>query len=93
MEFLIGAVFLSGTAHEVIGKLVAECDRLGMKKLAELSDSQLVQAHHELGPNVRSMLGVRNAVLAFRSHGSTAPEEVAKQTNEWQQRLAARPTS
>ena len=74
----------------MIGKLVAECDRLGLKKLADLSDSQLVQAHPELGPNTRSILGVRNAVLAFRSHGSTAPEEVRKQTSEWQQRLATR---
>jgi argininosuccinate lyase len=93
MEFLIQRGIPQRTAHEVIGKLVAECDRLGLKKLADLSDSQLVQAHPELGPNVRSMLGVRNAVMAFRSHGSTAPEEVKKQTNEWQQRLATRPSS
>ena len=93
MEFLIGRGVPQRTAHEVIGKLVAECDRLGVKKLADLSDSQLVQAHPELGSDVRSILGVKNAVTAFRSHGSTAPEEVRKQTNEWEQRLAARQRS
>jgi argininosuccinate lyase len=90
MEFLILRGVPQRTAHEVIGKLVAECDRLGLKKLADLSDSQLLHAHPELGTNVRSLLGVKNAVMAFRSHGSTAPEEVKKQTNEWQQRIAQR---
>ncbi len=93
MEFLIGRGVPQRTAHEVIGKLVAECDRLGLKKLADLSDSQLVQAHSELRPSVRSILGVRNVVMAFRSYGSTAPEVVKKQTSEWQQRLATRQTS
>ncbi len=90
MEFLIRRSVPQRTAHEVIGKLVAECDRVGLKKLSDLSDSQLLHAHPELGTDVRPLLGVKNAVMAFRSHGSTAPEEVKKQTNAWQQRLAQR---
>jgi hypothetical protein len=34
-------------------------------------------------------LGVRNALAAFRSAGSTAPAEVAKQLALWRGRLAA----
>ena len=34
------------------------------------------------------MLGVENAIKAFRSYGSTAPAEVEKQLAQWEQRLA-----
>jgi hypothetical protein len=34
------------------------------------------------------VLGVANALQAFRSAGSTAPAEVAKQLERWRQRLS-----
>ena len=37
---------------------------------------------------VAGILGVPNAVRAFRSYGSTAPDEVNEQLTEWQGRLA-----
>ena len=38
-------------------------------------------------PKRRGVLGVANAVKAFRSYGSTAPDEVAKQLESWKTKL------
>jgi argininosuccinate lyase len=90
MEFLIKRGVPQRIAHEVIGRLVRLCDRRGLQKLADLSDTELTEAHPELGPSVRTILGVQNAIMAFRSYGSTGPPEVRKQVNEWKQKLAER---
>ena len=88
MEFLIQRNVPQRTAHEVIGRLVSLCERRGVKRLADLSDAELADAHPQLGPEVRGLLGVQNAIKAFRSYGSTAPAEVEKQLEQWMQRLA-----
>ena len=49
-----------------------------LKRLADLSDAELAEAHPQLGPEARGLLGVENAIKAFRSYGSTAPAEVEK---------------
>ena len=49
MEFLIQRKVPQRTAHEVIGRLVGLCERRGLKKLGELSDSELAEAQSELG--------------------------------------------
>jgi hypothetical protein len=36
---------------------------------------------------MRKTLGVEKAIAAFRSSGSTAPAEVAKQLADWKSRL------
>ena len=36
---------------------------------------------------MKEVLGVANAIKAFRSYGSTAPAEVAKQLQSWKERL------
>jgi argininosuccinate lyase len=87
MEFLIQRHVPQRTAHEVIGRLVGQCERRGVTRLAELSETDLVEAHPELGPEVKEILGVQNAVKAFRSHGSTAPAEVASQLDRWMEKL------
>src|SRR5947207_9054845 len=87
MEFLIQRGIPQRTAHEVIGRLVGHCERRGLKRLADLSDAELAEAHPQLGPEVRGVLGVENAIKAFRSYGSTAPAEVEKQLERWRSHL------
>jgi argininosuccinate lyase len=87
MEVLIQKGVPQRTAHEVIGRLVGLCERRGLKRLADLDDADLSSAHASLGPEIRSVLGVANAIRAFRSHGSTAPAEVARQLEAWKTRL------
>ncbi len=90
MEHLIARGIPQRTAHEVIGRLVGLCERRGLKRLAELSDAELALADPGLGPEVRGVLGVENAIKAFRSYGSTAPAEVDRQLERWMSRLQAR---
>jgi argininosuccinate lyase len=90
MEFLIQRGVPQRTAHEVIGRLVGQCDRRGIRRLADLTDAELAEAHPQLGPEVRGVLGVENAIEAFRSQGSTAPAEVEKQLEHWRSRLQLR---
>jgi argininosuccinate lyase len=87
MEFLIQHEVPQRTAHEVIGQLVSLCERRGLKQLADLSDAELARAHPQLGTQIRHLLGVENAIKAFRSYGSTGPVEVAKQLDLWKRRL------
>ena len=79
MEYLIARGVPQRTAHEVIGHLVGRCERRGCRRLADLPDADFAEAHPGLGPGVKEVLGVANAIKAFRSYGSTAPAEVEKQ--------------
>jgi len=87
MEFLIQQEVPQRTAHAVIGRLVGQCESRGFKRLADLSDSDLLAAHPSLGPGTRERLGVANAVQAFQSYGSTAPEQVETQLQQWKNKL------
>jgi argininosuccinate lyase len=83
MEYLIKQNVPQRTAHEVIGHLVGTCERRGLRRLADLPDDEFTRAHARLGAGVKEILGVANAVKAFRSYGSTAPAEVEKQLARW----------
>jgi len=87
MEYLILKGVPQRAAHEIIGRLVGLCERRGLKRLADLDDADFQAAHPLLGPDARDVLGVDQAVKAFKSYGSTAPSEVAKQLEEWKARL------
>jgi argininosuccinate lyase len=68
------------SAHEAVGNLVRECESRNCR-LADLPDAMFP------APGVKDSLGVQSALAAFRSYGSTAPAEVAKQLAEWKSRL------
>ena len=75
MEYLIqqGRPPAHGATRS-IGQLVGLCEQRGCRRLADLPDDELSEAHPTLGPGVKDVLGVANAVKAFRSYGSTARE-------------------
>jgi argininosuccinate lyase len=85
MEALIARGTPQRTAHEVIGHLVAACEQRGCRRLADLPDD--AWTHPALDPGLKNGLGVASAVKAFRSYGSTAPAEVARQLEIWKSRL------
>src|SRR4051794_33944617 len=87
MEALIAQGVPQRTAHGIIGHLVALCEQRGCRRLADLPDEVFSQAHPVLGSGVKEVLGVANAIKAFRSYGSTAPAEVEKQLKAWIERL------
>ncbi len=88
MEHLILKGVPQRTAHELIGHLVGECERRGLKRLVDLPDEDFSRSHPALGGGVKNLLGVANAVKAFQSYGSTGPREVEKQLTRWKRKLA-----
>ena len=91
MEGLIARGVPMRSAHEAVGKLVRECEQQKCR-LVDLPDSHFALAIGELetsatGSAIKATLGVANALAAFKSYGSTAPAEVAKQLAEWKTKL------
>jgi argininosuccinate lyase len=87
MELLVVRGVPMRSAHEAVGKLV----RLGeerRQRLAELPAEAFDGIQPGLATDVYRVLGARNALAAFRSTGSTAPDEVAGQLAFWRERLA-----
>ncbi|MDO4550983.1 MAG: argininosuccinate lyase [Planctomycetia bacterium] len=82
MEYLILRGIPQRTAHELVGKLVRKA--LNQKcRLADLSLSDFQEADASLDETVYSVLGVQQAILAFKSYGSTSQEQVKTQLNFW----------
>ena len=71
------------SAHEAVGKLVRQCEQQRCR-LADLKPAEYDAIHAGLGADIYGILGVTNALNAFRGVGSTAPAEVAKQLAYWQ---------
>jgi len=87
MEALILRGVAQRTAHEVVGKLVRQALDRGVP-LAKLKPAEFQAAHPSLDASVLDVLGAEHSVAAFKSYGSTAPAEVARQLDRWKQRLA-----
>jgi argininosuccinate lyase len=89
MEGLVELGLPLRTAHEAVGRLVRECEARRCR-LADLPDDTfhaLVPQQPNAAEHLRSRLGVSRALAAFRSVGSTAPQEVQRQLHYWKQRL------
>lgn len=86
MEHLIAQGAPMRAAHEAVGKLVRHCEEHRCR-LADVPAKVYEEVRPGLTPGVYEVLGVANALAAFRSYGSTAPAEVAKQVQKWRERL------
>src|SRR5262249_42606560 len=87
MEYCIAQGVPMRAAHEAVGKLVRLCE--GRRcRLADLPAEEFDSVRKGLAPGVYKVLGVGNALAAFRSFGSTAPAEVERQLSGWRQRLS-----
>ena len=73
-------------AHEAVGKLVRLCEQRRCR-LADLPAEEFDSVRPGLTPGVYKVLGVANALAAFRSTGSTAPAEVERQLAAWRRKL------
>jgi argininosuccinate lyase len=87
MEFLVVQGVPMRAAHEAVGKLVRLCEERRCR-LADLPPADYESIRPGLGSGVYQVLGVANALAAFRSHGSTSPAEVSKQIEAWRNRLS-----
>jgi argininosuccinate lyase len=88
MEYFVANDLPMRLAHEAVGKLVRLCEERRCR-LADLPAETYDSIRPGLGSGVYGVLGVRNALAAFRSAGSTAPVEVERQIGIWRDRLTA----
>jgi argininosuccinate lyase len=87
MEYCVARGVPMRAAHEAVGKLVRLCE--GRRcRLADLPPEEFEQVRPGLAAGVYKVLGVANALAAFRGEGSTAPAEVERQLARWQEELA-----
>src|SRR4051812_34277507 len=86
MEHLIAQGVPMRAAHEAVGKLVRLCEERRCR-LADLPADVYETVRPGLAPGVYKVLGVANALGAFRGAGSTAPAEVDRQLEQWRTRL------
>jgi argininosuccinate lyase len=87
MEAFVAAGVPMRTAHEAVGTLVRQCEQKKCR-LADLPAAEFEKYCPGIGPKLKDVLGVENAVKAFKSSGSTAPSEVEKQLTYWKSVLA-----
>jgi argininosuccinate lyase len=87
MEYCIAQGVPMRNAHEAVGKLVRLCEQRRCR-LADLPAEEFDSVRPGLSSGVYKVLGVANALAAFRSFGSTAPAEVGRQLESWRQRLS-----
>jgi argininosuccinate lyase len=86
MEYLIKRGVPMRTGHEVVGKLVADCEKRGCR-LKDLKISELQAASSLIDEKVYDVLGAKNAAAALVSYGSGGPEQVRQRLAEWQRRF------
>ncbi|HZZ79890.1 MAG TPA: argininosuccinate lyase [Gemmataceae bacterium] len=86
MEFFVKQGIPLRSAHEAVGKLVRQCEERKCR-LADLPATAFEAIQPSLAQAVTQVLGVKNALAAFQSYGSTAPAQVARQVEAWRSRL------
>ncbi len=86
MEFFIAKGVPMRSAHEAVGKLVRRCEQERCR-LVQLPATAFEEACPGIGAAVTGVLGVAKSLAAFKSYGSTAPEEVERQLQAWRERL------
>jgi argininosuccinate lyase len=75
-------------AHEIVGRLVLECERSG-RRLQDLSATELAAASPHLGEDAVAALDIAEVVARRTSEGGTAPERVREQLADASAVLAA----
>lgn len=82
------------TAHQIVGSLVARCEREGKKSLGELTASDFAQAvstagadGSRVGADVFESLGAKNVVQRYRSAGAAGGTPYSQRLAQWKQRL------
>ncbi|HEX2971217.1 MAG TPA: argininosuccinate lyase, partial [Tepidisphaeraceae bacterium] len=82
------------TAHQIVGSLVARCDKEGKHALTQLKVEDFIAAAKskgadasKIGPDVFDALGARNVVKRYRSAGAAGGQPLQDQLKAWKARL------
>jgi argininosuccinate lyase len=92
-EYLVTKGVAFRTAHQIVGALVARCEKEGKRALAQLSleDFRVAvaesAANAEIGEDVFEALGAANVVRRYQSAGAAGGEPLRRQLENWRNRL------
>ena len=91
-EFFVTKGVPFRTAHQIVGSLVAKCEKEGKTALAQLKVEQFneaLKAHGSpsVGEDVYQALGARNVVARYRSAGAAGGKPFEDQLAAWKKRL------
>jgi argininosuccinate lyase len=81
-EYLVGKQVPFRQAHQVVGRLVAQCEKAGCE-LRDLALEAFQSACDRIDRDVYDYLGPDNVVARYRSEGSGGPEWTRKQIAYW----------
>ncbi len=88
MEYMIKQGMPQRKAHHLVGEIVRYATTRNVS-LVELSLEDFQTLDSTIDASIYDVLGIDNAIAAFESDGSTAPQQVARQVQQWKQRLAS----
>ncbi|MDP6047727.1 MAG: argininosuccinate lyase [Phycisphaerae bacterium] len=74
------------TAHQIVGKLVAQAEQQGVT-LAEMPLADLQAACDKIAPDVAKYLGAANVVKRYSPEGSAGAKQLRKQLAFWKKKL------
>ncbi|MCP4378248.1 MAG: argininosuccinate lyase, partial [bacterium] len=74
------------TAHQIVGKLVAQAEKQG-KTLAEIPLADLQTACDKIAPDIAKYLGAANVVKHYAPEGSAGAKQLRKQLAFWERKL------
>ncbi len=86
-EYLVGKKVPFRKAHQIVGSLVADCEKDG-KKLAELELGELKKRCGVIEADVYENLGACNVAEKYVTNGAAGPRQAKKQIAYWKKRLA-----
>lgn len=82
VEYLVGRGLAFREAHQVVGVAVRRA-AVQDAKLSDLTLEELSSFSELIAEDVFQVLGMRNCIDNYRSHGSSSPAEVARQIEHW----------
>ncbi|AQT68891.1 Argininosuccinate lyase 1 [Anaerohalosphaera lusitana] len=84
-EYLVRKGVPFRKAHGIVGGLVAECEKQGLAKLADLPLETFTDACDVIEKDVYDNLGATNVVKQYASAGSAGTKQVEEQVAFWRQ--------
>ncbi len=85
-EYLVGKGVAFRQAHGIVGKIVADCEKQGIK-LSDIGLDKFKQDCNVIEKDVYEWLGAKNVVNKYLSEGSAGVNQVEKQIRYWQKQL------
>ena len=86
-EYLVGRGVPFRQAHQVVGRLVAQCETRGITELSQLELSDFKAACDAIEKDVYGILGSNSVVKRYISHGAGGIKQLKTQLAKWQRLL------